>query len=113
MSHVEEGTNYTKSEDVEIQNCNITQAHVAKLTINGSTKAVDYEQDHYYIFPEYTVLKEEAYSVEYEMAEGSPGKVFNAAKISPSKTGIIPVEIIKAKESDIGTHKLGLDTKYT
>ena len=113
MSHVEEGTNYTKSEDVEITNCNITQAHVAKLTINGKSKAVDYVEDGNYIFPEYTVLKEEAYDVEYVMAEGSPAKVFNSAKISPSKTGITPVEIKNAKESDIGTHKLGLDTKYT
>ncbi|MDO5427071.1 MAG: hypothetical protein Q4F54_05280 [Coriobacteriia bacterium] len=113
LSHVKEGTNYTESEDVEIQNCNITEAHVAKLTINGSNKAVDYVKDQYYIFPEYATLHEEAYSTEYEMQPGHPGKVFDANKISPTKTGITPVEINKAKEEDIGTHKLGLDTKYT
>lgn len=112
LCHVEEGTNYTKSEDVEIKNCNITQAHIKKITINGSNKAMNYVQGNNYTFPEYSVQKEVAYSVEYEMQEGSPAKVFDDKKITPTKTGIDPVVIINAQEKDIGNHMLKLDT-YT
>lgn len=109
LAHVNEGTNYTQSEDVEIQNATIQKAKIEKITIHGEKVDYDYVAGDRYIFPDYAKGKV-AYTASCEMRAGDP-YVFKDSYIDPKPNDsekIKPIEIISATEADIKTHYLGL-----
>lgn len=110
LAHVNVGTNYTQSEDVEVQHCNITPAH-AKVTIKGEKVSKTYNKDVEYAFPNY-LAGEKAYTVDFEMVSGPEG-AFDPAYVFPGATP--PTTILPIKGKEPGFYPLGLNdsSKYS
>lgn len=109
LAHVNEGTNYTQSEDVEIQNATIQKAKIEKITILGEKVDYDYVAGEHYIFPDYA-KGEVAYRASCEMRSGDP-YVFIDSYIDPKPNDSVKIKAIDiqpATEEDIGPHYLGL-----